>query len=342
MAHIKKLISSRTGKVSFRVHIRTKQKTITKTFKLKKDALSFAQTIEGNSGIKDALTEPLLNRTFKELLEIYTGDKSRLKFFSSQFGELKLNQIKKSYILNSLDIIDEHSAPGTVNRYRNDLGSFSKWINNQLDDTQWHPQKGIQRKTEPSSRQDYLTHAQQKELLKQCKRIDADDTSPTKKLYLYVLIALSVGLRKGELEALEWRDIQWQARIAIIRGESVGAGKTGRREVPLPHAAIDELNLHRNIAVNGLIFPSINDNTKSYIFRKQWQKARKNAEISPSFVFHSLRHTTASNLAKAGKSLLQIGIILGHKSAQTTLRYSHLIERSALHEITSDAMSHLG
>ena len=348
MAHIKKLTSARTGKVSFRVHIRANQKTITKTFKLKKDALSFARTIEGNSGIKDALTEPLLNQTFQILIDDYcripVNDTiyTRLSFFAQRIGNLKLNQIKKSHIKAILDeLASLGRSAGTVNRYRNDLGSFAKWVNAQLDDTQWNPQRGIARKTEPPSRQDYLSHAQQKELLTQCRRIDADDTSPTRKLYLYVLIALVTGCRKGELEALEWRDIQWLDKVAIIRGEDKGAGKTGRREVPLSPAVMTELNLHRNIAVAGLLFPSIEDRTKPYLFRKQWQKARKNAGISCSFVFHSLRHSTASNLAKAGKSLLQIGIILGHRSAQTTLRYAHLIEREELHEITREATEHL-
>lgn len=339
MAHIKKLVSKKTGKVSFRVHIRTQLKTITKTFKLKKDAVSFAQTIEGNSGIKDALSEPLLNETFVSLLEIYTGDKSRLTFFAEQFHQLKLNQIKKSTVVAALDNLTVSN--GTINRYHNDLGSFAKWINAQLDDTTWNPHLGIKRKKEPDSRQDYLSHKQQNELLKQCKLIDADDNSPTNKLYLYVLISLSTGLRKGELEALQWRDIQWLDKVAIVRGVAVGAGKTGRREVPLSPTLIAELNNHRNIAVTGLIFPSIDDNTKPYVFRKQWQNARKNAGISDSFVFHSLRHTCASNLAKAGKSLLQIGTILGHKSAQTSLRYSHLVERQELHDITNEAVSHL-
>ncbi|MCU7836057.1 MAG: tyrosine-type recombinase/integrase [gamma proteobacterium symbiont of Taylorina sp.] len=77
-------------------------------------------------------------------------------------------------------------------------------------------------------------------------------------------------------------------------------------------------------------------------FRKQWYKARDNTDIDKSFVFHSLRHTAASNLAKAGQSLLQIGVILGHKSTQTTLRYSHLVERNTLYDITHEAMAHLG
>lgn len=348
MAHIKKLTSARTGKISYRVHIRTQQKTITKTFKLKKDALSFAQTIEGNSGIKDALTEPLLNQTFQTLIDQYCripiNDTiySRLNFFAQSFGQLKLNQIKKSHIRSVLnELAGRGRSAGTVNRYLNDFGSFSKWVNNQLDDTTWKPQRGIERKTEPESRQDYLSHIQQTKLLNHCRIIDAYNISPTTKLYLYVLFALATGARKGEIEALQWRDIQWADKIVIIRAEDTGAGKTGRREIPLSPALIEELNKHRNIATTGLIFPSLEDKTKPYLFRKQWQKARKNAGISDSFVFHSLRHTCASNLAKTGRSLLQIGTILGHRSAQTSLRYSHLVERATLHDILSAATSHL-
>ncbi len=342
MAHIKKLVSPRTGKISYRVHIRTHQKTITKTFKLKKDAVSFAQTIEGNHNLKDVLTEPLLNQTFKKILSDYPGEDYRLNYFSKEIGCLKLNQIKKSQINNCLNALAESAAPATVNRYRNDFGSFAKWVNAQLDDTQWNPQKGIARKTEPPARQDYLSHQEQQSLLEACKQIDLDDTSPTRKLYLFVLTALATGARKGEILALQWKDIQWTDRIIIIRGEDQGAGKTGRREVPIIKPLWDELQRHRKLGEKGLIFPSLEDNTKPYCFRKQWQKASQMAGISRSFVFHSLRHTTASNLAKAGNSLLQIGVILGHKSAQTTLRYAHLVERHALHEITGDAMSHLG
>jgi integrase len=42
------------------------------------------------------------------------------------------------------------------------------------------------------------------------------------------------------------------------------------------------------------------------------------------FHFHDLRHTTASYLAQAGASLLEIADVLGHRSLDVTRRYSHL------------------
>jgi integrase len=45
--------------------------------------------------------------------------------------------------------------------------------------------------------------------------------------------------------------------------------------------------------------------------------------------FHDLRHTTASLLLNAGVDLYVVGMILGHKSLQTTKRYSHLSTKAA-------------
>ena len=46
-----------------------------------------------------------------------------------------------------------------------------------------------------------------------------------------------------------------------------------------------------------------------------------------NFRWHDLRHSAASFLAKNGASLIEIGAVLGHKSANTTKRYSHLTEQ---------------
>jgi integrase len=56
-----------------------------------------------------------------------------------------------------------------------------------------------------------------------------------------------------------------------------------------------------------------------------WAILRKTAGI-PDVRLHDVRHTYASVLASSGLSLPIIGQLLGHTTAQTTLRYSHLLD----------------
>ena len=341
MAHIRKLISERTGKVSYKVEIVTPTKRITKTFKKKTDATAFARRIEGNDILKDTLINDFLMQPFSDAYALYkeqTKDKkgmARLKNFVDVLGNIPLRSIKKSQIRRVRDSLNV--ADSTKNRYMNDFGTFCKWVSAESDIT-YRPHAGISKLTEPQSRQDYLTNQEQINLLDACKQIDKN--SEWGKLYLLTLIALSTGARPGEILAIRWEDIIFNDRIITIRGEDTGASKTGRREVPYPMAVQKELMKHRKNS--GLVFAATFDENQPLEFRFQWYQARRMANIPESFVFYSLRHTAASNMAAAGQSLTQIGTILGHKSTQTTLRYVHLLERETLHSITEKAMAHLG
>ncbi len=60
------------------------------------------------------------------------------------------------------------------------------------------------------------------------------------------------------------------------------------------------------------------------------------AGIDPSFRFHDLRHTAASQMIVAGVDLRTVGKILGHRTPQMALRYAHLSD-----EHMADAASKL-
>ena len=56
---------------------------------------------------------------------------------------------------------------------------------------------------------------------------------------------------------------------------------------------------------------------------KRWQKARAAAGMEHVH-FHDIRHSTASEMINGGVDLYTVGGVLGHKSSQSTRRYSHL------------------
>lgn len=68
------------------------------------------------------------------------------------------------------------------------------------------------------------------------------------------------------------------------------------------------------------------------ITRNPLSKAFKRAAVAagyPHLHLHDLRHSTASQLLNAGADLGVVGMILGHRSAQSTRRYAHLATATA-------------
>jgi integrase len=91
--------------------------------------------------------------------------------------------------------------------------------------------------------------------------------------------------------------------------------KTGKKEIYIPDAA---LKIIQSVPPrNGWLM-----GTHAQPWRT-WQKILTIAGITDLRI-HDLRHSFASEALSAGYSLSQIGGLLGHKRAQTTMRYAHL------------------
>jgi len=87
------------------------------------------------------------------------------------------------------------------------------------------------------------------------------------------------------------------------------------------------LNLLRERRANqrgdALVFPSPNCPSRPVDIRSAWECALKKAGIE-GFVFHGLRHQTASYAATIEDNPLVIGELLGHETLQMTKLYVHL------------------
>jgi integrase len=180
-----------------------------------------------------------------------------------------------------------------------------------------NPCRGIERNQE-QKRHRYLTGAELARLSK------ALDKLPDEGAANAVRLLLLTGARRGELLAARWADINLETGVWTKPGATTKQ-KTQHR-VPLSEAACRLLAKMKDQAGDDTewLFPARGGGHRPHI-NGAWIRLRKTAKI-PDARLHDLRHTYATALASSGLGLPVIGALLGHTTAQTTLRYSHLMD----------------
>jgi integrase len=145
-----------------------------------------------------------------------------------------------------------------------------------------------------------------------------------------VVVALHTGLRRGEMFALTWPDVDMS--LGVIRVPHTKSGE--RREIPMSHTLRETLQqLPRRLGSNR-VFPGQAGRARVSI-RWRFQRALRDAGIE-GLVWHDLRHTFASFLVMAGVNLTSVKELLGHKTIAMTLRYAHLapdFQREAINRL---------
>ena len=133
-----------------------------------------------------------------------------------------------------------------------------------------------------------------------------------------LIIAVSTGMRKGEIFNLRWSDIDFVDHYIHIKETKSNV----MREIPMNTIVAATLkNIERK---SEFIFPSswskkhkhIND-----IFRL-FKAACKKAGIE-DLRFHDLRHTAATLMVTGGVPLVTVSQILGHATIHMTMKYAH-------------------
>ena len=172
------------------------------------------------------------------------------------------------------------------------------------------------------------------------------------RLYPLYVLALATGMRRGELIGLRWKDIDEDRGIISIRHTIVPVRKGSKQETPKNKQArsvkvsagvIELLKTYRNVQEKelealekknpqGLVFTSeagtalVPRNLSRHF---ETTIARLNGNNEPQILepipFHSLRHTNATMLARAGVHMKVISGRLGHSSIAITDIYAHLV-----------------
>ena len=157
--------------------------------------------------------------------------------------------------------------------------------------------------------------------------------------YELFLLELGTGMRRGEILALKWSDLDFatgelriERQVYIIKAEviiSEPKTKASIRTVILPPSLLKTLVAYKETVDSEWMFPSPTDNGRPRnpsSVRKRLQLILERAGCK-KVRFHDLRHTFATMALEHGMDVKTLSATIGHVSSATTLDiYSHITD----------------
>lgn len=210
--------------------------------------------------------------------------------------------------------------PATANRYKALISlSFRLGIEN-AKCTQ-NPARLVRRLRENNERVRFLSEEEEMRL-RAAIREECPEHMPD------LDIALNTGMRKSEQYGLIWTDVDLEARRVRL-----GRTKNGSvRYVPLNTIALEAFRkLARRSKTRGRVFEPQDGYHPVLEHRAWWESVLTRSGIL-DFHWHDCRHHFASRAIMAGVDLRTLQQLLGHKTLQMVVRYSHL---SQSHELAA-------
>jgi integrase len=204
------------------------------------------------------------------------------------------------YKQQRLDAADPATVHKGVNCLKAMLNKAVRW-----GSLKENPLQGISALKKPPGRLRYLMPEETMRLLAACHT--------PRFLRPSVDLAMHTGMRRSEILALRWGDVD-------LRRRTIGLSHTKnneRRVIPMNDTVAAVVKAWPRSVGTDAVFPGLNG---PMVTRAFWRACRK-ADV-PNLRLHDLRHTFASYLATGGFNLRAIQQLLGHKDLRMTARYA--------------------
>ena len=182
------------------------------------------------------------------------------------------------------------------------------------------PAARIRRKTESNGRVRFLSDDEEARLRKAIEHRFPE-------FLPHLLLSLHTGMRMSEQYGLRWNQVDLERRQIHLRKTKNGDPRT----IPLNAVALGALQALKVENPKGAgkrkgtdpVFPSLRRDDSLQGSRGWFPTALAAAQID-GYSWHCNRHTFASRLVMAGVDLRTVAELLGHRTLQMVMRYSHL------------------
>jgi integrase len=247
--------------------------------------------------------------------------KRQLEWWKSKLGKHALQTLTPDLIaryrqelLSGLTNKGSKRSPATVNRYLAILSTVMTYAVRECGWISDNPCLRVTKFQESKGRDRVLSKEECDRLLDACLK------SRNEYLLLIVFLAITTGMRQGEILGLSWRCIDFDHSIITLKETKNGRPRT----VSIVGKALQlfhEHHLKRN-PFTDFVFPA-KKRFGQISIRKAWDEALKRARIK-GLHFHDLRHTFATYAAEAGASNIELATAMGHQTLQMLQRYTHM------------------
>ena len=293
------------------------QSLITKTFRLKSDAQTWAKTIESELErgiyINRTLAEQttfldVINRYEREVasrLKSFIKIKSRLKHLRKYLGKYSLSTITSAQLATYRDMRLNHVGAESI---RSELGLINRIL--KISNNEWgillpYGIPAVSKPITPQGRDRRLQDDEEQRLL--CTL----DLNP--EMQSIILFAIETAMRRGEIVGMLWSHIDLLKRTLCIPYTKTDIART----IPLSTNAVIILNkLPRRI--DNKVF-----NLKPDSITQAFDRACKRVDIR-GLRFHDLRHEATSRLFEIGLNVMEVASITGHRDLRMLNRYTHI------------------
>ena len=268
------------------------------------------------------------------------------KYVMPQIGGVQLSKLTPLHIQTMCSEIATVSGPRTANMCRTILFSAMKQA------LRWgliprNPVEGVDPMKE---------HKQEMTLWTSAEAVKFLDTARSHRLYALFYLAMSTGMRRGELLGLRWQDVRpgtlhIRQSLTVVKNQiaiSVPKTEKGKRRVAISPNVEETLEAHRQRQEaerqmlgnlwpdNDLVFRTeVGTPIHPRNLERTWYALQKNVDV-PKVRLHDLRHLHASLAIRQGMDAKVLADRLGHSRASLTLDvYTHLFEEQRANSAVS-------